>query len=205
MHRIYLAWDRQPSTQSWIQKNLLLRGSDFSRIGWRLLRSLMRDVPVLMVLAGGLPYNARLLYGAREFVQALPIRLWKIRKRRAQKELMEILMKPEGGVWPPEQGEIPPGTLQAIRRSMAAWGLPPEGIESALQRFQEEFRRPNPYRKRLFHVLVDRIIKKGKPLILLGIGHSETAPYVQISEPVEISGDSDPAALAQRFGQLSTF
>ena len=57
MHKIYLAWDRQPSTQSFFQRNLLLRDTGYSRIFWRLLACLKADVPVVMVLAGGLPYN----------------------------------------------------------------------------------------------------------------------------------------------------
>ena len=48
-----------------------------------------------MVLSGGLPYNARLLYAVREFVQRLsPVR-WTVSKRRAQLELMDILARPE--------------------------------------------------------------------------------------------------------------
>jgi len=37
MNRIYIGWDRQPSTQSWLQKYFLLRGTDYAKIVWRLL------------------------------------------------------------------------------------------------------------------------------------------------------------------------
>jgi len=39
-YRVYLAWDRQPSTQTWIQRHALLRHTDSAYISWRLLREL---------------------------------------------------------------------------------------------------------------------------------------------------------------------
>ena len=202
MHRIYLAWDRQPRTQSWVQKNILLRRSDYSGIGWKLLRCLKADVPVLMVLSGGLPFNARLLYASKEFVHRLALRQWNMSKREAQKELMEILMKPEGDVWPADRGDISPARLGIIRAALGRWGVSPEQIEPAIQALREEFRLSVPYRERLFRVLHGRITDKGKPLILVGINHSESAPHVQVSEPLEISAHSDPSALARAFARF---
>jgi hypothetical protein len=188
MHRIYLAWDRQPSTQSWM--------------GWRLIKALKADTPVLMVLSGGLPANARLLYAAREFVHHLPLKRWALPKRQAQKELMGILMKPEGSVWPADQGEIPAEKFGAIREAFVRWGLSPSQLEPALQELQEEFRLRVPYRTRLFRVLLSRIASKGKPLILVGVSHSETAPHVHLSEPVAVLPDADPAALGKSFARF---
>ena len=185
VHRIYVAWDRQPSTQSWIQKHLLLRNTGYDRIAWRLLRTLKADIPVLMVLPGGLPYNARLLYAAREFVQRLPVERWKVAKRRAQKELMEILMTPENDVWPADRGEIPSGKRQAVLEAFTRWGLSVEQAGPALAELVEEFKLPVPHRARLFRVLKGRLIRKGKPLLVVRIDHHETPPYVQISEPRE--------------------
>jgi hypothetical protein len=183
MHRIYLAWDRQPSTQSWIQRHLLLRDTGYDRIAWRLLRTLKTDVPVVMVLSGGLPYNARLLYAAREFVQRLSVKRWKVPKRQAQKELMEILMMPEGDVWPADQGDIPPGKRQAVLQAFTRWGLPGDQAEPALAELVEEFKLPVPHRARLFCVLQGRLVKKGKPLLVVRLDHRETPPYVHISAP----------------------
>ena len=70
MHSQYLVWDRQSSTQSWLQRNGLLAGTGHQRIAWRFLEALRSD-PVLMVLAGGMPPNARLFYAAREWAGAL--------------------------------------------------------------------------------------------------------------------------------------
>jgi hypothetical protein len=183
VHRIYLAWDRQPSTQSWIQKHFLLRNTGYDRIAWRLLRTLKADVPVLMVLSGGLPYNARLLYAAREFVQRLPVDHWKVSKRKAQKELMEILMTPEGSVWPADDGVIPLGKQRQITDALAAWGLPEEKSGPCLRELVEEFKLPVPHRARLFRVLRSRLVEKGKALIVVRIDHSEAPPYVWISDP----------------------
>src|SRR5205807_4825406 len=81
MHRFFLVYDRQSSTQSWIQRHVFLRGSEYHRIGWKLLRLLKANAPVLMAMGGGLPYNARLLYAAREFVHRLKMEGWKVSKR----------------------------------------------------------------------------------------------------------------------------
>jgi len=187
MHRIYVAWDRQPSTQSWFQKHFLLRHSGYSKIAWKFLKLLKADIPVLMVLAGGLPFNARLLYAAREFVHRLPVKRWTLAKRQAQIELMEILMQPEGGVWPAVTGMLPAGKVNAIRNALNRWGLSVQESELALKEFQEEFKFPVPYRERLFRVLMNRLVSHGKPLLLVAISHSETPPRVQISLPVAVT------------------
>ncbi len=200
MHRIYIAWDRQSYTQSWVQRHILLRGSDYSRIAWRLLKYLKADTPVLMALGGGLPYNARLLYAAREFIHTLPVVSWKIPKRQAQIELMEILMKPQGDVWPAERGELPEASVLAVRRAMQTWGLEPGKTEAALQDLKEEFQSSVPYRERLFRVLMNRLVGRGKPLLLITISHSDAAPYVRIGTPVAMTTvPDDIAAFAQHF------
>jgi hypothetical protein len=199
MHRIYIAWDRQPSTQSWFQKHFLLRGTDYSRIAWRLLNFLKNDTPVLMVLSGGLPYNARLLYAAREFVHHLPIKRWKLHKRQAHIDLMNILMKPEGPVWPAEQGELPPETLRTVSKAMETWGLAPDQLGQALAELKEEFKLSVPYRTRLFRVLIDRLVARGKPLLLVAITHNDAA-QVRIAPPVGVSSvPSDIASFARHF------
>jgi len=200
MNRIYLAYDRQPSTQSWFQRHLLLRGTDYSRIGWKLLKLLKSNAPVLMALGGGLPYNARLLYAAREFVQRLRPARWNISKRAAQIELKEILMKPEGNVWPADKGELPAGKIQAVREALIRWGLSPLDANRALDEFAEEFRLPVPYRIRFMRVLVKRLVARGKPLILLPISHRDASPHICIHSPVALSSASvDLPAFARQF------
>jgi hypothetical protein len=183
MHRTYMAWDRQPSTQSWIQKHILLRGTGYDRISWRLLQMLKEDVPVLMVLSGGLPYNARLLYAAREFVQRLRIRKRTISKRAAQIELMKILMTPEGDIWPADEGTITPAKGREISAAMLRWGVPKSRTAPSLRELKAEFKLPVPPRARLFHVLEERLVKKGKPLLIVRIDHVTETPYVHISAP----------------------
>jgi len=75
MHRIYLVWDRQSWTQGWLQRTLLLRGTAYPRIIFRLLARLKRDIPIVMVVPGGLPHMPAALCRS-EFVQDLPAKRW---------------------------------------------------------------------------------------------------------------------------------
>ncbi len=200
MHRIYLAWDRQPSTQSWIQKQILLRGTGYAKILWRLLACLKADVPVLMVLSGGLPYNARLLYATREFVHHLKPDRWRVTKRTAQIELMEILMKPDGNVWPADKGELTPHITPRVREALERWGIPVEKISACMDEFTEEFKLSVPSRARLFRILAKRVVERGKPLILVAVSHREAAPHVVVAPPVLLENpDVDITAFSKIF------
>ncbi len=190
MNQIYLAYDRQPSTQSWSQRRLFLRGTDFSHIGWKLLRLLKTNVPVLLALGGGLPYNARLLYCAREWVQRLQPKTWRVSKRAAQLELMEILMNHTAGVWPAERGEIPHEAQHEIRAALSRWGLESQGIEAVMEELREEFQLPVPYRARLLRVLQARLAARGKPLILVPVSHRDQPPHVMIRSPLTLESET---------------
>jgi hypothetical protein len=202
MHRIYLAWDRQPSTQSWIQRHLFLHGTHYGTIAWRLLRYLKSDSPIVMALGGGLPYNARLLYAAREFVRRLPIGHWNVPRHQACLELMDILMNRDGTVWPAENGELTPFVKEKVRRAMEQWGVSPERLDTVLAEFAEEFKRSVPYRTRLFNVFMGRIVKKGKPLIVMVIQHDQQKPYVRISAPVEVPLGAPPEQFAKSLARF---
>jgi len=191
MHQIYLAWDRQPSTQSWIQRHALLRGAGFDRIGWRLLRSLRRDIPVLMMLPGGLPHNARILYAAREFAQRVPRAHPSYPKREAERRLMEIVKDPADGIRPTERGELPPPTVGRILSLFAEWGLDEAAAAAALDVFRQEFARDVPYRERLHRVLAGRLAKRGKPLLIVGVAHRTAEPWVDVSAPWSVCRSSD--------------
>lgn len=188
MHQVYLAWDRQPSTQSWIQRRGLLRGSGYDRIAWRLLRRL-RVNPVLMVLPGGLPHNARMLYAAREFIQKIrhPPRSQAgdpgLSKRAAEKRLMEILMEPVDGVRPAEEGELPSQTQRRIRELVETLGVAPESAGGILSEFAQEWKPASPGRARLFNVLIRRLAARGQPLMILPIAHRDAPPHVKIHPP----------------------
>ena len=183
MYRLYLAWDRQASTESWIQRQVLLRGSGDEHIAWRLLRRLRKNIPVLMVFAGGLPQNARLLYAAREFIHHLKLPRWPSPKRVIQKKLMEILMEPVDGVRPAEQGETPAKVLEKVRFLLMDLGLADPQVMEELRRFLEEFRLSIPQARAPAESLNPAAGAQGKPLILLPIYHRTEAPYVRISEP----------------------
>lgn len=175
MHQIYLAYDRQSSTQSWLQRWVFLKKTGYPHIFWRFLRFLKTDTPILMAYGGGLPYNSRLLYGSREFVQRLPVPQWKQSKRSAQLELLQILLKPEGSIRPADKGELSPGKKPLILQAMSRWGVPTDQLELALQDFETEFKKSVPCRERLLKILYSRLVKKGKPLIILPIAHLKSS------------------------------
>ncbi len=183
MHHVYMAWDRQPSTQSWIQKSILLRDSGYARVIWRLIDRLKRDIPVLMMLPGGLPHNARMLYGAREFVHRLPVSRWLFSKRDAEKRIMEILMEPVDGVRPAEGGDLPPPTEKALRQFLASCNLTAAQVNQAFEEFKIEFSLTVPYRARFFNVLNRRLVARGKPLILVAMTHGAVSPHIRVAEP----------------------
>jgi hypothetical protein len=183
MHRTYLAWDRQASTQSWIQRHFLLRGSGYDRIAWRLLQRLRQNIPVLMALPGGLPQNARLLYGAREFIHHLKLSPWPIPKRAVQKKLMEILSEIVEGTLPILQGELPKKSIERIQALLQELGLEARQANDLLQKFTEEFRSPIPDRVRLMNVLARRLLLKNKPLILLAMSHRPDEPHIRVAAP----------------------
>src|SRR4029077_373110 len=76
MHRIFLVYDRQSRTQSWLQKHFFLRHTGYPYIAARLLDRLKRNIPIVRVFPGGVPHNARLLYASREFILKLPVKRW---------------------------------------------------------------------------------------------------------------------------------
>lgn len=187
MHQIYLAYDRQSSSQSWLQKHLLLKGSSYKTIAWKLFRLLRSDTPILLAYGGGLPYNARLLYGAREFVHRLQPPRWQVPKRAAQLEVIRILLKPVDHTWPAEQGMLPDATRTAVSEAFARWGVPAANVRETVDKFSEEFRRSVPLRERLLRALYVRLVKRGKPLIIIPITHNKKAPHVEIGEPISLT------------------
>jgi hypothetical protein len=199
MNRVFIGMDRQPSTQSWIQRHWLLKGSTYGAIVWRLLRRL-RVNPILMVFSGGLPHNSRMMYTAREFVQKLGLRRWPISKREAEKRLMEILMRPVDGHRPAEEGILPHVTRAAIHNWMKELGLEEGKLAPMLEALAEEFRLAVPYRARLLNVLLKRLVQKGKPLMLMAIAHRDTMPHVAIASPCAIIREGDRVTILSSDG-----
>lgn len=208
MHHVFLAWDRQPSTQSWLQRHILLRASDYRKIIWRLLRRLRHHVPLLMVFSGGLAQNARLLYGAREYVQSLKLKQWPMSKRAAEQELLRILIAPVGGLRPAETGEIPETSLKILEGYFERLGMPKERWVSEIEKLTAIFRLAIPHRERLWRVLFSRVVRKGQPLLVMAITHHDTAPHVTLLEPKGITAENMPKtpealqAFAQDFQRL---
>ncbi len=183
MHRFYLAWDRQAATQNWLQRTFLLRGSGYPRIVNRLLERLKMNVPVVMVIAGGLPHNARLLYTTREFIHRMPIQRWPITKKEAALRMMDIVRNPIEGERPTEKGELPASVHTALTQLWLELGVPQSEHAKWMDEFQKEFRLEVPYRTRLFRLLTERVVHKGKPMVWIAVAHHESEPHVVMSEP----------------------
>jgi hypothetical protein len=183
MNRIYIVWDRLSGTQSTLQRNVLLRKTGYATVALRLLRRLKQAVPIVMMLPGGLPQNARLFYAAREFVGRLPVPRWPYSKRLAQKKWMEIVARPVDGVLPAENGEIPASVQAELRRLLAEWGIAERDQERQLEDFSREFRQTVPYRTRLFRFLLNRLVARGKPLMWVAVSHRDRPPFIQIASP----------------------
>jgi len=191
MHRQYLAWDRQASTQSWIQKLFLLRRTGHDQIGWRLIRAL-RQNPVLMAIGGGIPSNARLLYAAREAIVHLTLKHWPMTRREAQHRLMKIVGRP----W----------DLRIENEAHAfflALGLDHTEANRAIADLRTNILREVPSRHRLWRALVGRLVKKGTPLIAIAITHREASPHVVVSPPIGFAHPpADLSAWSHEFADL---
>ncbi len=223
MHRIYLVWDRQSGTQSWLQRHLLLRGTGYPRIAWRLFASLRRGAPVVMVWGGGLPANARLFYAAREFVLRLPVERWPYSIRTAQQKWLQVVIDRADGRRPYADGLLPAATRDRLVALLTEWGIPGEKHTQLITDFSVEFAQTVPNRERLFSILLDRIVRRGQPLVLMPIAHQDRQPFIRIAPPwglslnpdgqlqllQGLSGPSqaapDSAALARRFAAGFTF
>ena len=133
MHSQYLVWDRQSSTQSWLQKHWLLAGTGHDRIAWRLLGAL-RHNPVLMVLSGGMPTNARLFYAAREWAGALKDARHRLSKHQIRYRAMTLLSTDVQGHLPTETGAIPGDTEQKLRSFLGDLGYAAAAQDARLAR-----------------------------------------------------------------------
>jgi hypothetical protein len=183
MRRVYLAWDRQSGMQSVFQRFGVLARTGYAQIAFRLIKRLKRGAPVVIVLPGGLPQNARMLYAAREFVSRLPVQTWPYPKRVAQKKWMDVVAKPVDGVLPIATGVLPDATRRDLGQLLNEWGISTVEHARWLDQFAKEFQQDVPYRTRLFRMLLERLVRRGKPLIWIAVAHRTQAPHVQIALP----------------------
>lgn len=188
IHAQYLAWDRQPSTQSSLQRSWLLRDSG-SRIAARFLAALRRN-PVVMAMPGGVPVNARLLYAAREWAARLPLQKG-VRRSAFKHAVLRALTRPENQEMPPATGTLGEETRERLRRLLTTQSALQAGAaDQALADLAEEFRFEVPRRRRLFRVLQWHGRRSGRALVVLPIAHRSGERPVDIGEPVCLSPES---------------
>jgi len=198
MHNQYIVWDRQSSSQSWLQKKWLLKDTGHDRVAWRLLRALKRN-PVLMVIAGGLPHNARLFYAAREWAGTLHDQHGKRSKNKIRYVVMDILSQAYAGHLPGEDGHIPSEAELAIKQLLSELGYAADESERLLQILKKDFKEEIPMRLRLWKILYNRLARRGIPLLVLPITHYERQPHVRLGRFFELTSGVDVTAFAQEF------
>lgn len=176
MSQVYFTIHRQPSQRLWFHRYFFFSKNAASQVGWRFLRSLKKGVPLTFALGGGLPHNARLFYTVREFIKQLPFKSWPMHPVELQKQLCEILTRPVGTVWPPEEGELPRETQQAVIEFLRSLGFSPTAATQQLEDLQDEFARPVPYRRRLWKILLRKVARTGKPLLVQALQHVPDRP-----------------------------
>jgi hypothetical protein len=197
IHRQYLAWDRQASTESWIQKRCLLRGAGVDRTGWRVIQALHRN-PVLLAFGGGLPHNARLWYGVREWSRLLPAAA----RRAVLADLMTIISTPQNNAVAAESGRVPADLRKRLAERLREAGLPLEKAESALAALEIAFAPEVPSRERLIQILYRRLVQRGTPVLFLPIKHAATAPHVQIGPPIAMTRDHPAAPTSEAIASI---
>ena len=203
MHSQYLVWDRQASTQWWLQKKWLLAGTGHDRIAWRLLKALSRN-PVLMVLAGGLPANARLFYAAREWAGTLKDARHKLAKQAIRYRVMSLLSAEIEGVIPTEDGHIPVETQAGLADFLNTLGYSPGEQRARLETLVADFKSEIPTRLRLWKILCARLVRRGIPLLVLPLDHSESDGSIRLGPYFEMTPETDVALFAKDFNAFYT-
>lgn len=192
MGRYHLGLDRmwlgRPVTSAW-----LLGQTAWSRMVHRFLRILGRGGEAGMVLAGGVPSTTRVLYAAREWVgdarRAGPLRARPqetLRLLRAHPDFVRFeadgphgaairqnaarmaeayVMSALAGVYGARDGK------GAAASCLEAFGYPQEARAEALARLSSELERQTPYRARFFRLLHGRVLRRGRPIVLLPVVH----------------------------------
>jgi hypothetical protein len=196
----------------------LLRAAAWPKFAARMLRNLSRGGEMVMVLAGGVPATARVLYTVREWAAA--------QRRRSPlrgdpAEVLRRLRQDAGFCRFESSGVCGPALRRSAWRMLEGWAMSalagqpgPAGREDssatgrisaeargvltvclecldlpaseradALAALAEEFIRETPYRRRLFAILSSRILRRGRPLLLLPVVHrGGAAPGIDIRD-----------------------
>lgn len=186
----HLGFDRLAVTRGWAS-SLLVSPTAWHRMVHRLIGRLDDGGEVGMVLAGGVPQTARVLYAAREWVQA---RRRESPLRRTPAKVLASLRKGAAYRKFEEEGPCGPGLRKSAWRMSEAWlmsavaegegSLSAEGRETAqailkalevpgnLAGLEAELRRETPYRGRFFRVLAGRV-RRRRPIVFIPVIHHD--------------------------------
>jgi hypothetical protein len=207
-HTIHFSLDRQPGKLSWAQR-VLLKKSAHTEAGFRFVNHLKPGQALAMAPAGGEPQNARILYTAREFATRLGQHevsrdktafLNHIEERGllAGQELSRL--RAESSSWSERETILEAllallsheatasGKLDALQQRrmedmLLAAGLQPGRARILRLAFEREFERHTPYRERLFKILLDRILARGIPLMLIPFWHRLEDESLHLGSP----------------------
>jgi hypothetical protein len=201
MGRFHLGFDRLAVTRGWAS-SIFVSPAAWPRMIYRLLGRLGDGGEVGMVLAGGVPQTARVLYAAREWAQE---RRRESPLKSQPARILANLRKFEAYRNFEENGPCGPGLRRSAWRMMEAWLMSAvaegeaelggegrfvaESILKALEvpgdlaGLEAEMKRETPYRGRFFRVLAGRA--RRRPLLFIPvIHHDEPGRYgVEIKRP----------------------
>lgn len=199
----HLGVDRLAFTRS-SQSSFLVARSAWPNLIWRLLRRLCSGGEVAMVLSGGVPTTARVLYMAREWLvcerRRAPLRHEPARVLRALRRspgfvrfesegphgkglrsnawrmaegwvMSAIAEHPEGRLSCAETGELTLPARETFAACLEALGVDRAGQGPALESLAEECKRETPFRRRFFRIMAGRVLRRGRPVILLPVVH----------------------------------
>ena len=156
---------------------------------WKLLKLLREGREVALALAGGVDYNARILYAAREMLRRQGCR------RELDLKFASLLVGVSGGL-ASETGVLSEQARRFLLESPGVGRLSREGAVWAIQEFEEEFVRQTPYRLRLWRVLVRRLLRYGISLVVIPVAHSrDSPPGIRWGKPVALG------AVPERIGK----
>lgn len=215
MGTYHVGVDRMFSSRLSVGRALLTKTA-WARAGWRLVSALNGGGEIGMVLAGGVPRTARVLYTVREHMLRMrrgrsshPAQVLAVLKKEADFEGVTQTLKRRQSAWRVAEAyvisaligrggeeeaameELEKGKLnrKALKRLQAygrALGLTDVQVDAGLTALKKEYARETPYRERFFRILAKRVVAKGTPVVLLSLAHRLTA---QTASPELIWGE----------------
>jgi len=205
MSSYHLGFDRIPNLRSG-SGSVLLRQAGWPSMAGRVRRTLEGGGEMIMVLGGGVETTARLFYALRERVgyfcrnsprRSTPERTGtdrfvKSHWRAFERGALEAAVS-EGGYVEIAAGRLPNAVRRVFAEIGSSLGYGDREIEKEIKELEEEFPRATPYRKRFFRFLANKVVRSGRPVLIMPLTLGEPGKIeIRWSEPIVIETASGP-------------